>query len=361
HIVEGMYAFLCGNRIEDAEFSSPTSAHTVDPSLFTADSVMEFGYCTELLLRLQTAKTDPAAFDVGILTEYLQSIGDSVVTVKSDSIVKLHVHTMTPYKVLEFCQRFGEFLTVKIENMMLQHNETLEKEAHTVPAAKTNTKRRPFAVVAVAMGEGIRNSFSEMGADAVIEGGQTMNPSAEDFLNAFDEVNADTVFVLPNNGNILLAARQAAQMYAGSDVRVIPTHSIGDGYAVLSMLDPDSGNADRIEAEMNDAMQGVLTAEISQSIRNADLNGVSVHCGEYIGFIGKEIIASCPNREEAACRTLERMDLSSHGLVLVIRGKQTAQTDAKIVSDYIRKHYPTVEICESDGGQDVYDYILVAE
>ncbi len=361
YIVEGMYASLCGKAIEHAEVASAPAAHVIDPSLFTEDSVMEFGYCTELLLRLQNAKTDPKALDVNVFTDYLQSIGDSVVAVKNDSIVKIHVHTMTPYKVLEFCQRYGEFLTVKIENMMLQHNETVAEEKDVAAMSQGVRERRPFGIVAVAMGEGICASFCEMGADEVIRGGQTMNPSAEDFLEAFDRVNADTVFVLPNNGNVLLAARQAAQIYRGSEVRVIPTHSIGDGYAVLSMLDLDSGDADEIEREMNDAMSGVLTAEVSRSIRDADMNGITVKKGDYIGIMGKVILAAGQSREDVACRTLDTMELSSHSLILVICGKDVCEGDAETLCAHIKKQSPLADVCVTDGGQDIYDYILVAE
>lgn len=361
YIVEGMYASLCGKAIEHAEVASAPAAHVIDPALFTEDSVMEFGYCTELLLRLQNAKTDPKALDVNVFTDYLQSIGDSVVAVKNDSIVKIHVHTMTPYKVLEFCQRYGEFLTVKIENMMLQHNETVAEEKDVAAMSQGARERRPFGIVAVAMGEGICASFCEMGADEVIRGGQTMNPSAEDFLEAFDRVNADTVFVLPNNGNVLLAARQAAQIYRGNDVRVIPTHSIGDGYAVLSMLDLDSGDADGIEREMNDAMSGVLTAEVSRSIRDADMNGIAVKKGDYIGIMGKAILAAGQSREDVACRTLDTMELSSHSLILVICGKDVCEDDAETLCAHIKKQSPLADVCVTDGGQDIYDYILVAE
>ena len=359
YVVKGMYEGLCGHTIEDS-VASTAQVHTINPDLFGADDVMEFGYCTELLLRLQTCKTDPSAFDTEMLTAYLQSIGDSVVAVKNDSIVKLHVHTMTPYKVLEFCQQYGEFLTVKIENMMLQHNDTVaEREA--VPAmAEMPRERKRFGIVTVASGEGICNSFREMGADEVIFGGQTMNPSAEDFLQAFERVNAETLFVLPNNGNILLAARQAAQIWSG-DVRVIPTHSIGDGYAVLSMLDFDSGDADSIESDMNGAMEDVLTAEVSKSIRDAEMNGVTVHKGDYIGFMGKQILASGVDRETIACEALTSLKPSEHSVLLVIRGKGVTEEDAKVLREYIKKQYPLTELCETDGGQEIYDYILVAE
>lgn len=361
YIMEGMYAFLCGRRIEEAEESIAVMASgAIDPALFSADDVLEFGYCTELLLRLQTAKVDPERFDLSIITDYLNEIGNSVVTVKTDSIVKLHVHTMTPYKVLEFCQRFGEFLTVKIENMMLQHNGT--KEDRETPA-KTPTvvrERRPYGVVAVAMGEGICASFAEMGADEVIRGGQTMNPSAEDFLHAFERVNADTVFVLPNNSNVLLSARQAASICRTSDIRVIPTKTMGDGYAVLSMLDL-SGDADRIEEEMNASMEGVMTAEVSRAIRDASMSGVEIHKNDYIGILGKTVLSAGPDREAVAKASIDALRPSEHELLLVIRGKETDPASAEALNDYISTHYPRTEICCADGGQDIYDYILIAE
>ncbi len=361
YIIEGMYAALCGKAPEEALRTAAPQASVIDPELFGPDSVMEFGYCTELLLRLQNSKTDIASFDVGVITEYLQSIGDSVVTVKTDSIVKLHVHTMTPYKVLEFCQQHGEFLTVKIENMMLQHNETEANGKAISAMAETARERRPFGIVTVAMGDGICDAFREMGADEVIVGGQTMNPSAEDFLDAFDRTNADTVFVLPNNGNVLLAARQAAQIYRGSNIRVIPTRTVGDGFAVLSMLDLDSQDADEIEAAMNDAMQDVITVEVSKSIRDAELNGVKVQKGDYIGILGKTILAADANRETVAKACIEALELSTHALALIIKGKDASQEEADRVAASIKQQYPMAEICQTDGGQDIYDYILVAE
>ncbi|MBE6590141.1 MAG: DAK2 domain-containing protein [Ruminococcaceae bacterium] len=361
YIVEGMYASLCGETVGEEPALPTASLQAVDPDLFDENSVMEFGYCTELLLRLQNCKVDTEHFDADVITEFLNTVGDSVVLVKNGTVVKLHVHTMTPSRVLEFCQQYGEFLTVKIENMMLQHNGTVKKESPVPPAEAPVTQRQPFSVVTVATGEGIKRTFCEMGADEVICGGQTMNPSAKDFLQAFDRVNADVVFVLPNNGNVLLAARQAAQLYRKSDVRVIPTHSIGDGYAVLSMLDFDSGDPDAIEAEMNGAMEGVVTAEISRSIRDAEMNGVRVRKDDYIGIAGKKILSAGTDREEVTCRTADTLALEEHALLLLIRGNGVTEEDSAPIVSYLHKKYPLAEICEADGGQDIYDYILVAE
>ncbi len=361
YIAKGMYACLCGEEITETSDVPTSSLQSVDPDLFDENTVMEFGYCTELLLRLQNCKVDTAHFDADVITEFLKTVGDSVVLVKNGTIVKIHVHTMTPYRVLEFCQRFGEFLTVKIENMMLQHNGNAKKEERVLQNVPSTKERTPFSIVTVATGEGIRQAFTEMGADEVIVGGQTMNPSAEDFLRAFDRVNADVVFVLPNNGNILLAAKQAAQLYSGSDVRVIPTKSIGDAYAVLSMLDLDSGDADAIEEEMNASMEGVLTAEISKSIRDAEMNGVKVQKGDYIGIEGKKILFAGKSREEVVCRTADALDPTSHALLLLIRGNGVSEEESAPIMAYLQSKYPLAETCEADGGQDIYDYILVAE
>ena len=158
-----------------------------------------------------------------------------------------------------------------------------------------------------------------------------------------------------------MAAKQAAQLYSGSDVRVIPTRSIGDAYAVLSMLDLDSGDADSIEEEMNASMEGVLTVEISKSIRDAEMNGVKVQKGDYIGIEGKKILSAGQCREEVACRAADALDPASHALLLLIRGKGVGEEDSAPIIAYLQNKYPLAEICEADGGQDIYDYILVAE
>lgn len=355
YIVEGMLQALT----EDVEIADvrplETEEQSLDLNLFTEDSVLEYGYCTELLLRLQKCKTDPETLEVNTLTEYLKGIGDSVVAFKTGSIVKIHIHTMTPDRVLAFCQRYGEFLKIKIENMSLQHNNvSLDGINITV---KPQSERKPFGVVAVASGDGIKQLFSERGADIIVDGGQSMNPSTEDFLEAFEQVNADTVFVLPNNGNIILTAKQAAGMYKDSDVRVIESHTIGDGYAALSMLSFDSGDADQIATELTEAMQGVITAEISKSVRDTD----EVHAGEYIGFVGKEILTAKNDRLEAVCATFERLSEKGFEFCILIRGKDTNEAEAEQIEKYITSLYPGKEVYVIDGMQEIYDYILILE
>ena len=357
YIVEGAAAMLNGDAQPERESHTHTApANELDLDRFNEDSELTYGYCTELLLRLQRAKTDLELFDVDVIKNYLQSVGDSIVCFRTGSVVKIHVHTKTPYKVLEFCQRYGEYLTVKIENMSLQHNN-LPSDSKLAD----KPERKAFAVVAVASGEGIKQTFREMGADCIVEGGQSMNPSADDFIEAFGRVNADVIFVLPNNGNVILAAKQAAKLYADSDVRVIESRSIGDCYAVLTMLDTSSGDADEIEREMTEAMNGVVTACVSKCIRNTEMDGFLLHDGQYIGFVGKEIVSADNDRRDTACMLADRLDFTDHEIGIIVRGADSDEAEAEEIASHIRKAHPGREVFVINGGQEIYSYILIIE
>ncbi len=354
YIIEGMQNFLTGRKSTGRSVvSAPAPADSLNVDLFTADSELGFGYCTELLVRLQNRKCNPDEFDINTLIEYLNGLGDSIVAFKDGTIVKLHVHTKTPQKVLDYCQQFGEFLKVKIENMQLQHNEVVANEQ-----AK-ETERKQYAIIAVANGEGIKQELTDFGADIIIDGGQTMNPSASELIAAFDKANAQTIFVLPNNGNIILAANQAAELYKKSDVRVIPTKNIGDCYSVLSMMDLEAGDADEIEKNMNESMVGTLTAEISRSIRSTQMNGIDVREGEYIGILGKKIVSSDTDCYDTALAALKLMEPNEHSSLIILRGKTGDEAVATDIASFVRQNYPRLEVYESFGGQNVYDFILV--
>ena len=353
YIVDGMMGAVIGEDI--AEFSEVSEiTQELDLDAFNEDSVLEFGYCTELLVRLQNAKTDISTFDVKVITDYLQTIGDSIVTVRNGSIVKLHVHTRQPQKVLDFCQQYGEFLKVKIENMSLQHNNTVTVEA---PAKE----RKQYGVVAVACGEGLKETFRERGADVIVDGGQSMNPSAEDFIEAFEEVNADVIFVLPNNGNIILTAEQAAHLYDKSDVRVIESTTIGTGYASLAMLDTSTGDTDAIVEDLRMAMEGVITAEISHCVRDAAIDGKEIHTGDYIGFVGKDMLSVNESRLVTVCESIDALNFSRYDFCILICGKDATDEEAEKIEAYVNSHYRGKEIYIINGGQDVYDYILIVE
>ncbi len=354
YIIEGMLKAKDGEEAAVWDRELTGSEQKLDLDLFSEDSVLEYGYCTELLLRLQRCKTDIESFEVSTLTDYFKEIGDSVVAFKTGSIVKIHIHTTTPDRVLAHCQKFGEFLKIKIENMSLQHNNTTTTGIKV--SVKPKSERKRFGVVAVASGEGIKDLFLDRGADVVLDGGKSMNPSAEDLMNAFDSVNADTVFVLPNNSNVILAARQAAGMYKSSDVRVIESRTPGDGYAALAMLSFESANADEIENEMNEATRGVVTAEVSKSVRDTE----QVRAGEYIGFVGKDIIAAEGERYDCAVKTADRL-VKDCDVVILIYGQDTECEEAQSLMEYITSHYRGKEVYLVDGKQEIYDYIMIFE
>jgi uncharacterized protein len=362
YIVEGMLrgAFSDEDTEDDDdesfEFQAP-GQQNLDLDLFTEDSELEYGYCTELLVRLQRAKVDIDSFDVNVILDYLREIGNSVVTVKRGSIVKIHVHTKTPDKVLAFCQQYGEFLKIKIENMSLQHSNTeLPDTSDSAPSVE-RTERRKYGVVAVASGDGIQQMFRDSGADEIVDGGQSMNPSTGSFLAAFTKVNADTVFVLPNNSNILLTAKLAAGMYKFSDVRVIESKNTGEGYAALSVYSGEEDSADEIVEEMNDAMKASVTAAVSRSIRNAE----GVREGEYIGFRGKDILTCRPSRSDAVLDTLSSLPIEDSDIVIVIYGGAVESTEAETVEKEILSRYKGKEVYLVDGKQEIYDYILILE
>lgn len=363
YIIDGFNRALNGEEVK-AETAAPAAkaAPAVDFSSFGPDSEMTYGYCTEFLLQLQNSKVaDMEHFDMQQIVPYLESIGNSLVAFRTDSIVKVHVHTMTPEKVLAHCRQFGEFLTVKIENMSVQHSEqTIGEEKPKPPTAPIVQKK--YAIVAVCNGEGMEKLFREFGADAIVNGGQTQNPSTHDFLDAFATVSAEHIFVFPNNSNIFMAARQAAEIYRQAAVHVIESRDVGAGYVALSAADLASDDVDAILQGMEAAMAGVTTGFVSPAIRDAVLNDVAIHAGDFIGFVGKEMIVSCPARITAAQKLLAHMLAGGDKYMLtVFCGKEADSTEAEALHAALSKQYPHLEVYFVDAGQEIYPYIFAAE
>ncbi|MBE6616958.1 MAG: DAK2 domain-containing protein [Ruminococcaceae bacterium] len=360
YIMEGFNKVLLGEEISEATSRRQSaSVAAIDFSGFTEDSEMVYGYCTEFLLQLQRSKVDPAIFDVSMITEFLKTVGDSIVAFKDGSIVKVHVHTMTPDKVLGFCRQFGEFLTIKIENMSVQHSETI---SDTSNAPKKAAPRKKYATVAVANGEGIESTFREIGVDVIVSGGQTNNPSTEDFIKAFEEINAEHIFVFPNNGNIIMAAKQAASIYDKADVHVVESKDLGAGYVGIASLNPEAETPDEAIAGSLEAMQYVTTGCVSNAIRDAEMNGVHIENGDHIGFVGKKIITSMKEKVDAATALVDNMfQIPEKFMVTVFSGKDATEEDNKALLANINANHPDAEVYFINGGQEIYSYIIIAE
>lgn len=352
-IVRGMEAAVNGETIEVSGDSGAEKKQKINLDDFGPDTPLEFGYCTEFLLRLHHSKIeDIDAFDENVIKDYLTSVGESVVCFRDGSIVKAHVHTKTPGQILDHVQQWGEFLTLKIENMTLQHSEaTIRDNFHVA--------RKKFASLAVASGEGLVAAFREAGADYVIEGGQTMNPSAKSFIEAFDEINADNVFVFPNNSNIILTAQQAASLYSKSNIIVIPAKTLGAGYVGIASMDYSCGNVDEISAQVCETIDAVITGMVSEAIRNSKQNGIDIKKGYYIGFERNRILACKPTARQTAVKLASKLNVHDHDVALVFYGKDTTEAEAQEVAAELEELYPRTEIMMQSGGQPVYNYIIV--
>lgn len=355
YIVEGMKSAIDGKEIENNEEQN-VNISSVDFSKFNEDSIMEYGYCTEFLLQLQKCKCDVNSFDVKELIKFLETIGDSIVAVKTNSIVKVHVHTLTPYKALEYAQRFGEYLTVKIENMTLQHNDLNKKEVK-----KIKKERTKYGIVTVLNGQGLKDSFYDLGVDVIIDGGQTSNPSIESFIEAFDECNADNIFVFPNNSNIIMAANKAKELYSKANVIVINSKNIGEAYSSISLLDYSSDNLDEIKENFETNMQNVTTAMLTKSIRNALINNVDIKENDYIGFKDKIMLTSNKDKLESYFELLNKLDIEHKNYLINIYGKDLLNKEKEIIEKYINDNYPSLEYYSIEGDQEIYDVILIME
>ena len=357
YIAEGMRNAIDG-KLSVAEDVPGVSAKTADISLFTEDSVLEFGYCTEFLLRLQNSKVDLSVFDENVIRDGLSAMGDSLVFFRDGSVVKVHVHTTSPGDILNFCQKFGEFLTLKIENMTLQHHGSVVENRYE---AKRSAPRKPYGTVAVANGKGIIDTFISLGVDQVVNGGQSMNPSAEDFIRAFGKINADVILVYPDNSNVIMTARQAGALYDKAEIRVIPTRTVGEGYAAISMLDTSSGDTDAIAAEAEEIISGVVCGSVSRANRDTEMNGIRIHSGNYIGFSDGVVYSDSPDRAEAVLTLADRLNAGQFDILMLICGTDADADEAQRIYSALEGKYRRTEIIMIDGDQPVFDYMIVLE
>ena len=362
-IVEGMLKYLQGE-----ELVAPKSLEESKELLeMEVSKEVEFGYCTEFILKLKE-DINPEQFDESVIGKRLSEIGNSIVLVKDEDLIKVHVHTLTPGVVLNIGQEYGEFQKLKIENMTIQHNEIASfkhvaegecpcGEEHIKPFEKPK-ERKEYAIVSVATGEGLIEIFKTLGTDEVVSGGQSMNPSTEDFIRAFDRINAEHILVFPNNKNIILAANQAAKIYTESKVTVIETKTLAQGYAALTMLDLTLEFDDIIES-IKEVIASVESCQITYAVRNTEIKGVKINKDDFIGILEKDIVTSRRSRIDAVKDLLHKSSALEKDALTIIYGKDVNQKEVATVKKFVERNFSNLEVDFIDGKQEVYSYIFV--
>lgn len=366
-IYEGFLSALNGEYFADesyepspAEMDEMVNAEhhrSVQGHMATED--IKFGYCTEIMVQLGQGPTVDSEFDYDTFRNYLDGIGDSLLVVNDDEIVKVHVHTEHPGEVMNYGQKFGSLVKIKVDNMRLQHETILEHDEQVAEFEETSTERKPYAVIAISAGEGVKNLFESLGVSYVISGGQTMNPSTEDILKAVKEVNADQVIVLPNNKNIFMAADQAAEV-ADVPVAVVPSKTISQGMTAMLAFNEEQ-SLDENKKAMTDILDSVISGQITNAIRDTSIDGVEIHEGDYLGMIDGKIVLSEPDLYQTTLDTLKQMITADIEIITIIYGEEGTKAQAQQLAEAIESLDDDLEVEIHEGNQPVYPYLLSAE
>ncbi|APT47175.1 DAK2 domain-containing protein [Bacillus safensis] len=363
-VYEGFLASLRGEELPPKSASLPTLKELVSAEHHkSAQSHMntediEFGYCTEFMVKFEE---DKQSFDENAFREDLSEFGDSLLVVSDDTLAKVHIHAEQPGDVLSYAQRYGSLINMKIENMREQHSSIVNEEREHVPAAPKApaAEKQRFGVVSVAMGEGIADLFKSIGASVVIEGGQTMNPSTEDIVTAIESVHAETVFILPNNSNIVMAAKQAATV-SNREVVVIPTKTVPQGMSALLSLNEAASNEDN-ERAMLEAIDHVKSGQITFAVRDTQIDGIDIAKGDYMGLFNGKITLTAKNQLDAAKELLAKMVTEDDEIVTIIKGEDASSDELDALQAFIEETFEDVEVEVHDGKQPLYSYILAVE
>ena len=311
----------------------------------------EFGYCTEFVMRLLPEVEGKIPYNQENLREFLESVGASVVLVNDEDLVKVHVHTYKPGDVFNFAQQYGEFLTIKVENMDEQHDNLVKKP-----------ERKKQAIVTVAVGDGLTKLFKQLRADIVISGGQTMNPSIEDFVKAISKLNPESVIILPNNSNIIMSAKQAAEILnkKGINTKIVPTTSIQQGISACMGFNPDCDIEENL-IEMFAATKRVVCGQITTAVRDSKSNGIAIKSGDYLGIKEKKIVAASVDILEVAKTLIDSMMNYDAEIVTIIAGCDASKSYVAELENYILDTYSHVEVEIKQGDQPVYNLLLAVE
>lgn len=358
-VYEGFLASLKGEALperNDASLDDLISAehHRAQDFMSTEDIV--FGYCTEIMVRLEK---DKEPFDEMKFREELNVMGDSLLVVSDDEIAKVHIHSETPGAVLSAGQKYGSLIKIKVDNMREQHSAIVNDHSDSATAPQKKKEKHPYAVVTIAMGEGIANLLRSIGASYVIEGGQTMNPSTEDIVKAVKEIEAERVLILPNNKNILMAAEQAVELLE-IEAAVVPTKTIPQGMAAILAFNPEASVEENKEG-MTEAFSHVKTGQVTFAVRDTSIDGVDIRKDDYMALAEGKIILSTPKMLEAAEKVVSELVDEDSEIITILYGEDATEEQANELSSFIESHYPDAEVEIVEGKQSLYPFILSIE
>lgn len=351
-IYKGMLKYLDNeivkrNDVVVVKASAATSKNRFD---FDENSDLIYGYCTEFILQLQTKKVDVNNFDINQFIHYLESKGDSVVCFKDDTRVKVHVHTFTPGDILNEAQKYGEFISLKIDNMSIQNNEMKNEE-----------KKKNIVTIAVANGSGVINEFKSFGCDVVINGGDKFNTSSQEFIMAIKANPADDYIIFPNNKNIILAAKQAKEILGNDNIHIIETKSVAECYFGLQMtaLDDTDIKIDEHLENIKEGIDGVNTLLITRAIRKSFVDGIEINGGDYMAILDGKIIKTSLNRDDLVLEALKLVpEIDDKAIISIFTGKNISEEEIEELNNKINEDYDYIETGIIDGKQDIYDFII---
>ena len=346
-----------GKEVDYSQFETVAPKITkISPQ---AEADIKFGYCTEFIILLEKPLQQD---EIDRFREFLDSIGDSIVLVADDEIVKVHVHTNHPGQAFERALTYGQLSRMKIDNMREEHQEKLIKDAEKLAKEQAENKEPPkdHGFISVSVGEGLSQIFRELGVDYLIEGGQTMNPSTEDMLNAIEKVNAKTIYIFPNNKNIILAANQARDLTEDKEIIVVPTKTIPQGISAMISFVPEKGGEENL-ASMTDAISRVKTGQITYAVRDTRIDDKEIHEGDIMGIGDAGILAVGRDRLQVAEEMVAEMVDEESEIISVYYGEDVSEEDAEALSDSLTEKYPECEVELNQGGQPIYYYLISVE
>ena len=366
-VIKGAYDAFLGKEI-DYSVIEPSTGVTVNKVNAEDTADIKFGYCTEFIILTEKEFTED---DEREFKKFLSSIGDSIVCVADDDVVKIHVHTNDPGLAIQKALTYGQLSKMKIDNMREEHQEKLIRDAEKLAEQQANEEaaheekkpaepRKARGFIAVSIGAGMNEIFKELGADYIIEGGQTMNPSTEDMLNAIDRVNADTVFILPNNKNIVLAANQAKSLVEEKEIIVIPTKTVPQGITAIINFMPDA-DAKTNEEAMLEEIKNVKTGQVTYAVRDTHIDDKEIHEGDIMGIGDSGILAVGKDLEETTKELIANLVDEDSELISIYYGEEVSEEDAEKFTEEITELYPDVDVDIQFGGQPIYYYVLAVE